>query len=146
MKKEIKTQEINKSTKTPIEIALQIDENGMTTASNLYTFLELEPKNFSHWCLRNIKKNRFAIEGEDYVVFVFENDNSKLGGRPKTDYKLTSEFAKKLSMTGNTDKHEQARQYFIACETGLKIATQKLQSQSTIDFKPLTDAITLLYW
>ena len=38
----------NTSSQTPIEIALKIDENGMTTASNLYAFLELEPKNFSH--------------------------------------------------------------------------------------------------
>lgn len=118
---------------TPIEIALQIDENGMTTASNLYTFLELEPKNFSHWCLRNIKKNKFAVENEDYTVFVFGNENPKIGGRPKTDYKITSDFAKKLSMTGNTERHEQARQYFIACEQGLKVATQKLQSSVNSD-------------
>ncbi len=52
----------NTSTQTPIEIALQIDENGMTTASNLYTFLELEPKNFSHWCLRNIKKINLPLK------------------------------------------------------------------------------------
>lgn len=121
---------VNTSTQTPIEIALQIDENGMTTASKLYSFLELESKNFSHWCTRNIKNNKFAIENQDYVVFVFENENPKIGGRPKTDYKLTSDFAKKLSMTGNTEKHEQARQYFIACEQGLKIATQKLQNNS----------------
>ncbi len=94
------------STQTPIEIALQIDENGMTTASNLYAFLKLEPKNFSHWCLRNIKKNKFAVENEDYIVFVIENENPKIGSRPKTDYKITSDFAKKLSMTGNTERHE----------------------------------------
>lgn len=81
----------------------------MTTASNLYAFLELETKNFSHWCLRNI--------------IVIENENPKIGGRPKTDYKITSKFAKKPSMTGNTERHEQARQYFIACEQRLKIAT-----------------------
>ncbi len=124
---------IDTSTQTPIEIALQIDENGMTTASNLYAFLELEPKNFSHWCLRNIKKNKFAVENEDYIVFVVENENPKIGGRPKTDYKITSDFAKKLSMTGNSERHEQARQYFIACEQGLKIATQKLQSNTNTD-------------
>ena len=118
----------NASYQTPIEIALKIDEDGMTTASNLYAFLELEPKNFSHWCLRNIKKNKFAVENEDYIVFVFENENLKKGGRPKTDYKITSDFAKKLSMTGNTERHEQARQYFVACEQGLKVAAQKLQS------------------
>lgn len=116
------------SDKTPIEIALQIDSDGMTTASKLYAFLELNPSNFASWCRRNITRNKFATENEDYIVFVVENENPKLGGRPKTDYKLTSEFAKKLSMTGNTEKHEQARNYFIACEQGLKIATAKLQA------------------
>lgn len=121
------------STQTPIEVALQIDENGMTTASNLYTFLELHPAHFSDWCRRNIKNNKFAIENEDYTVFTFESENPKVGGRPKTDYKITSDFAKKLSMTGNTERHEQARQYFIACEQGLKVATQKLQSSVNTD-------------
>lgn len=131
------TPSLSSQSQTPIEIALQIDENGMTTASKLYSFLELEPKNFSHWCRRNIKNNKFATENEDYIVFVFENENPKIGGRPKTDYKITSEFAKKLSMTGNTEKHEQARQYFIACEQGLKIATKKLQ-EATIQQNQLT--------
>ena len=31
-------------------------------------------------------------------------------------------------MTGNSERHEQARQYFIACEQGLKAAMQRLQS------------------
>ena len=41
-------------TQTPMEIALGVDENGMTTASNLYAFLELEPKNFSHGFLDSV--------------------------------------------------------------------------------------------
>ena len=71
----------NTSSQTPIEIALKIDENGMTTASNLYVFLELEPKNFSHWCLRNIKKNKlvdvsaatFAHKIEDFYQDAIQN-------------------------------------------------------------------------
>lgn len=118
---------LNTSSQTPIEIALKIDENGMTTASNLYEFLELNPTQFSRWCKRNIVNNKFATENTDYVCFDILVD-SAVKGQTKTDYKITSEFAKKLSMTGNTDRHEQARQYFIACEQGLKIATQKLQS------------------
>lgn len=116
----------NTSSQTPIEIALKIDENGMTTASNLYAFLELEPKNFSRWCNTNIKNNKFATENEDYISFVIQEERHN--PKPKTDYKLTSDFAKKLSMTGNTERHEQARQYFVACEQGLKVATQNLQS------------------
>lgn len=46
----------NTKNQTPIEIALKIDESGRTSASKLYAFLELEPKNFSRWCNTNIKK------------------------------------------------------------------------------------------
>lgn len=53
------------SDKTPIEIALQIDSDGMTTAGKLYSFLELNPSNFASWCRRNITRNKFATENED---------------------------------------------------------------------------------
>lgn len=129
------------SDKTPIEIALQIDSNGMTTASKLYSFLELDSAHFSRWCNKNIVKNKFATENKDYIVFTISGENLK-GGRPKTDYKLTSEFAKKLSMTGNSERHEQARDYFIACEQGLKVATEKLHNNA--DLKSLSDSITTL--
>ena len=122
------TTNINTITKTTIEIALKIDENCMTTASKLYMFLELNPSHFSRWCNTNIKNNKFALEDEDY--FPFTIDGERYNPKPKTDYKITSDFAKKLSMTGNTERHEQARQYFIACEQGLKVATQKLQESN----------------
>ena len=119
------------SNETPIEIALQIDKDGMTTASKLYTFLELLPSNFARWCEKNIVNNKFATENEDYFPFIMQEERDKpKNPKPKTDYKLTSEFAKKLSMTGNTEKHEQARNYFIACEQGLKIVTAKLQARN----------------
>ena len=88
---EIAIAETSKSTtsiQTPIEIALKIDENGMTTASQLYSFLELGPSNFSRWCTRNIKNNKFAIENTDYIVFVMKEENSS-GGKHKTDYHFT---------------------------------------------------------
>lgn len=138
---------VDTSKQTQIEIALQIDENGMTTASKLYSFLKLEPKNFSRWCNTNIKKNKFAIENEDYFSFVVEEE--RYNPKPKTDYKLTSEFAKKISMTGNSERHEQARQYFIACEQGLKIAATRLQSNNNIteiteSLNAMAQAITTL--
>lgn len=49
------------------------------------------------------------------------NTNIKKNLKPKVDYKLTADFAKKLSMTGNTERHELARQYLIACDQGLNI-------------------------
>lgn len=84
--------------------------------------MELEPKNFSHWCLRNIKKNKFAVENEDYIVFVIENENPKTGGRTTTDYKLIYDFAKQLSMTVKNECGQEARKYFITCEQELKVA------------------------
>lgn len=38
---------INTANQTPIEIALGIDEEGMTTARKLYAFLELDSSNYS---------------------------------------------------------------------------------------------------
>lgn len=66
------------------------------------------------------------MKKQDYIPFAI--DGERYNPKPKTDYKITSDFAKKLSITGNTERHEQARQYFIACEQGFKVATQKLQS------------------
>lgn len=132
------------SNETPIEIALQIDKDGMTTASKLYAFLELLPSNFARWCKKNIVNNKFATENEDYFPFIMQEERDKpKNPKPKTDYKLTSEFAKKLSMTGNTEKHEQARDYFIACEQGLKIATAKLQARND-DIQALAQSINNL--
>jgi len=117
---------------TPIEIALGIDENGMTTARKLYAFLELEPKNYSRWCKSNIADNEFATENEDYKVFVIDEENP-LGGRPTQDFKLTAHFAKKLSCKGNGERAEQAREYFSALDDKVKeVAINRSQlSQST---------------
>ena len=132
------------SNETPIEIALQIDKDGMTTSSKLYAFLELLPSNFARWCKKNIVNNKFATENEDYFPFIMQEERDKpKNPKPKTDYKLTSEFAKKLSMTGNTEKHEQARNYFIACEQGLKIATAKLQARND-DIQALAQSVNNL--
>lgn len=107
----------NKSMQTPIEIALSVDENGMTTAKKLYEFLELNPKNYSHWCKRNIVDNEFAEENVDFWAFVL---NDEWGGQTTTDYKLTSHFAKKLSCKGNGERAEQAREYFSTLDDKVK--------------------------
>lgn len=104
----LSTNVIPETDKTPIEVALKIDENGMTTASNLYSFLKLDSTHFSRWCKKNIKNNKFASEDRDYIVLALNGEKYTFSnGRPKTDYKLTADFAKKLSMTGNTQRHEE---------------------------------------
>ena len=107
------------SFQTPIEIALGVDENGMTTAKKLYAFLELEPKNYSRWCRTNIVENEFAEENVDYWAFVI-NEERNFNPNPTTDYKLTAHFAKKLSVKGNSAKAEEAREYFTRLEEKAK--------------------------
>lgn len=113
--------------KTPIEIAMQIDERGMTTATALYNWLELDVSNYARWCKTNIVDNAFAIEGEDYIVLKPSNgalvmnderENTGFAGNPnpKTDYHLTANFAKKLAMLTKSKKGEAARKYFITVE------------------------------
>lgn len=109
----------NMDIRTPIEIALDIDEQGMTTAKKLYAFLELNPSNYSKWCKTNIIENEFATENEDYWAFVL-NDERNFNPNPTTDYRLTAHFAKKLSVKGNSEKAEQAREYFTTVEERVK--------------------------
>jgi len=131
---------------TPIEIALQIDEQGMTTASALYAFLELDPSNFARWCKQKIVNCTWLAEGSDYEViisnynncnkhsleaFVINDERTDTGiagnPHPKTDYLLTADCAKRLAMTCNSERGEEARQYFLACEQGMKVGWIKIQ-------------------
>ena len=88
---------------TPIEIMLQVDSEGKTTAKALYEFLELDKSQYARWCKTNILKNSFAEENVDYKVFDIDVENPQ-GGRPTTDYKLTASFAKKLAMSSQTER------------------------------------------
>nr|WP_312578245.1 antA/AntB antirepressor family protein [Sedimentibacter sp.] len=108
---------MNYTKQTPIEIALGIDEEGRTTARKLYGFLELDKSNYSKWCKRNILENEFAEEGIDFYSYQKTNEGR---GNFAEDYKLTSAFAKKLSMTAKNKKGEQARDYFIKVESMAK--------------------------
>ncbi len=132
------------STQTPIEIALQIDENGMTSLKNLYSFLELNYNNYARWTKTNLIENPFATENIDYFPIIL---NEECGGQSTVEYKITSEFAKQLSMLCKNKKGNQAREYFIACENGLKVTTEKLKNtfhHQQLDLSPLISAITTM--
>lgn len=113
---------------TPIEIALGVDEKGMTTAKRLYEYLEMDASHYSRWFKKNIINNKFAEEDTDYFPFA---TNGEWGGQASVDAKLTASFAKKLSMMQKNEKGEAARNYFVGVENG----TKKLVKQ---DQAPLT--------
>lgn len=84
---------IDEADKTPIEIALGIDEEGMTTSRKLYAFLEMDSKNYSRWCKRNITENEFAEENVDYFHSSLMKSEQGRGNFAE-DYKLSASFAK----------------------------------------------------
>lgn len=120
---------IQKSNQTPIEIMLKVDQEGKTTAKALYEFLKLNPAVYARWCKTNILENSFAEKNIDYEVFNINVENPK-GGRPTTDYKLTASFAKKLAMSCQNERGEQAREYFIKVEEKLKQTVNKKSTPS----------------
>lgn len=129
---EVKTVE----TRTPIEIALDIDSEGMTTARKLYEFLGLAQGQFSRWAKANIIENEFATENEDYWRLDIDVETPTGGIVKRDDYKLTAHFAKKLSVKGNGEKAEQAREYFTAVEEKVK--------QTAIDRSQLSPQLQLM--
>lgn len=120
---------------TPIEIALGIDEEGMTTARKLYDFLELAQGQFSRWAKTNITENEFATENEDWVRFDIDVETPTGGIVKRDDYRLTAHFAKKLSMKGNGAKAEEARDYFTTLEEHVK--------QKVIDLNQLSPELQM---
>jgi len=99
-----------------MEAIIKITENNgqkAVSARELHLFLESK-QDFSNWMKNRITKYGL-IENEDYVVFnkIVENLS---GGRPTTEYALSIDAAKELSMVEGNSKGKTARKYFIECE------------------------------
>ena len=108
------------------------EQNGRkaVSARTLHVFLESKQE-FSNWIKGRIDKYGF-VENVDFEVFdnFVKNPN---GGRPLTEYALSINMAKEISMVEGNGKGKQARQYFIACE---EKANQK--PLSTLELLELT--------
>ena len=82
----------------------------------------MDSRNYSRWVKSNITENPFAEGNKDFWAFVIneERNGKRYNPNPTQDFKLTANFAKKLSMQGKTECAEQAREYFIRVEDKLK--------------------------
>ncbi len=123
---------------TPIEMALGIDENGMTTARKLYEFLEMDKSHFQRWAVKNIENNEFYEEGTDWKGFAIVAN-----GNECKDYNLTTDFAKHLSMESHSEKGKVARNYFVAIEDKAKeVAINRQQLSPELQmFAQMLDAM-----
>lgn len=117
-------------------IKLQNENNRITvSARELHEFLEID-SNFTTWFKRMCE---YGFEKEkDFIPFLEESN----GGRPSTDYQLTIEMAKEISMIQRSAKGKQARQYFIKCEIDLRNTQPTLPSTPMEVMKLMFDAMT----
>lgn len=92
-----------------IKILQDDSGNKYTHARDLYAFLAPGTQ-FNHWIVRMFE---YGFEdGIDFWSFLTES----IGGRRATDYKLTLDCAKEISMIQRNEKGKQARLYFIEAE------------------------------
>ena len=78
----------------------------------LHTFLAVG-KRFASWIAERIEKYGF-VEEVDYRAISQKREIGR--GKGKTDYHLSLDMAKELSMVENNTKGREARRYFIDCE------------------------------
>ena len=102
------------------------EQNGKraVSARELHRFLEVTER-FSNWFERQLQYG--FIEGVDYHGCEVFNT---LANQTLTDYALTIDTAKEISMLQRTEKGKQARRYFIECE---KLAQNPVSNLSKID-------------
>jgi anti-repressor protein len=90
------------------------EQNGqnVVSARELYTFLEIKT-DFTNWCKRMFE---YGFENEvDYSLVKIGEGNA----HNKTDYALTLDTSKEISMLQRSEKGKKARKYFIECEKKL---------------------------
>ena len=95
-----------------------IDHNGQKAdnARELHAFLGVG-KDFSSWIKKQIERCDL-IEYQDFEVFTQKGENLQ-GGRPTSEYALSLDAAKEISMMSQCERGKQARRYFIECEKRL---------------------------
>ncbi|VEA69030.1 Phage anti-repressor protein [Serratia plymuthica] len=86
----------------------------VTDARNLHKFLG-NRELFANWIKQRIEQYGF-IKHVDYETYL----ESSKKGRPRTEYRISSDMAKELSMVERTKRGKEARQYFIDCEERLR--------------------------
>ena len=124
------------------------DGRRAVSARELHQFLE-NKRQFTDWIKQRIEQYWF-VENQDFeVIHNFEKNPD--GGRPTTEYALSIDMAKELSMVENNEKGRMARKYFIECEKKATVQPmlddfdKKLKAASWLSsFLNLSDASKLL--
>lgn len=93
----------------------------LVNARELHAFLE-NGRNFADWIKARIFDYDF-VENQDYICISQNCETQRKDGQKgitvRTDYHLTLDMAKELSMVERNEKGKEARRYFIDCEKRL---------------------------
>lgn len=131
---------------------IEVNLNGKTqlgvNARDMHQWLESK-QDFSTWIKRRIAKYKFQ-ENIDYLIHqVVEQGVS--GAKHKTEYILSVDMAKELSMVECTDRGREVRLYYIEQEElarqlkdGLQVRIGKLHAQIELITKSLSEAARFL--
>ena len=98
----------------------------LVNARELHEFLEVDTR-FNDWIKEKISKYDFTKD-IDFTSFT-EKSVKPQGGRPTTEYILTLDTAKEISMVENNSKGKEARKYFIAVEKKYQNVVKPLTPQ-----------------
>ena len=101
-------------------------------ARELHEFLEVTIR-FDKWIKRKINEYDFVMNSDFYLSIPITPF-----GRPATEYLITIDMAKELSMVEKNDKGKEARKYFIAIQSK---AEKILKSVERLEFKGEIDGI-----
>lgn len=94
---------------------IKINPENKVDGRSLHEFLQIETP-FKKWIDRMLEYG--FVEGVDFWTKMSET--LPQGGRPATEYELTIDMAKEISMIQRNERGKQARLYFIECEKRLK--------------------------
>lgn len=111
---------------------VKVEKNGVS-AYELHGQLEIITP-FSIWFKRRVADYGFK-EGQDFVTILLEST----GGRKQTDYIISVDMAKELSMVEKTEKGKSIRRYLIEVENAFR--KQLIRDSSKITRRELTDVI-----
>ena len=91
-------------------------ENNTVSARELHEFLESKER-FSKWFNRMLEYGfKPQVDFNSYKKVQVQLEGNREIRREFSDYEITIDMAKEISMIQRTEKGKQARQYFIQCE------------------------------
>ena len=102
--------------------------NKVVNARELHSFLGVKD-NFRTWIKSKIKSHKLSEEQKHYTSFA---EKSAKGGRPRIEYILRLEQAKKIAMGTNNAQGDKVKDYFLECERVAKQSTKGKAPDLTI--------------